>query len=257
MNKESHIVVLKAPFFSAVGVLQEEPTTSDGIEVIRRHDGHGYTVANLEREIATRKVVKIHRLETELTLEEAKKLEAQWLKEWKSKAASKQKQPAPNISEPPADPPPEIFDPTDKKLIIGDGDRRDIDKVRYSLMRMKWPRTLDAMAAKSDRESIAKAYLLDVAEFSGFNVFPDITPEMASQVAKALYNHRRRRKKTQSLILDEAIAFHWPKLLYLDNKQFADAVTKLTGIQVTAAQAKQRRVRLGLTSRCPPGQRRR
>jgi hypothetical protein len=58
------------------------------------------------------------------------------------------------------------------------------------------------------------------------------------------------------MLIDEAIAFHWPKLVYLDNKNFADAIKKLTGISVTPAQAKQRRVRLGLTSRCPAGRRR-
>jgi hypothetical protein len=112
------------------------------------------------------------------------------------------------------------------------------------------------MDNKADAKTIERAYTLDVAEFMGQKILSADSPQLAQQVVTALYNHSRRTKKSQSISIDYAIAFHWPKLVYLDNKQFAQEINQiLSGIRLTPAQAKQRRVRLNLSSRCPPGRR--
>ena len=255
MKNQRIIVAFKAPYFGAVGSLENPQNTGDVIETIRRADGKGYTVADLERDRDTMQLVKIHRLKTGLTLQAAKKLHAAWLKEGEAKAKARSEKPVPKISEPFAEPPPEHPDPFDEWKIAGQRDRHDIEKARVKILRKKWPRTFKAMDEKAEAEAIEKAYLLDVAEFSGIKAFPITDPKIVKQIAVALYNQTRRTRKTKTMLMDEAIAFHWPKLVYLRNKQFAAAIKKLTGISVTPAQAKQRRVRLGLASRCPAGRR--
>ena len=115
---------------------------------------------------------------------------------------------------------------------------------------------MKAMDEKADLKTIESAYILDVAEFRGQKVLPVDSPQLAKQIASALYNHARRTRKSKTISIDYAIAFHWPKLVYLDNKQFVEEISRLvSGIRLTPAQAKQRRIRLNLTSRCPSGRR--
>jgi hypothetical protein len=255
MKKQSHIAVVKGLFFGTVGVIGNFKHTGDCIQTIRRADGNGWTVADLQKEADTNKLIKIHRYETGLTEEAAKKLAAKWLNEGKAKAKAESEKPLPKIAEPFAEPPPEHPDPLDEKKTANPADRRDMEKAREKQLRKKWPRTFRAMDEKADAEAIQNAYLLDVAEFSGVISFPGANKKFKKLLDVALYNYSRRSKKTEAMCIDEAIVFHWPKLLYLDQRQFAEAIKNLTGIAVTPAQAKKRRKRLDLFSRCPAGRR--
>lgn len=68
MQNQKIIIAFKAPYFGAVASLENPQNTGEVIETIRRHDGKGYTVADLERDTDTLQLVKIHRLKTGLTL---------------------------------------------------------------------------------------------------------------------------------------------------------------------------------------------
>jgi hypothetical protein len=254
---KKHIVAfktLKAPFFAAVGAMNIRNTA--GVVVITpRQDGSGYDVEDLRIDTSTKQILETYRIKTGLTLQAAKKLHAEWLKEGKAKAKLKNTRPAPAIAEPFATPPHEIIDPTDPKLIAGLSNRQNLEEVREKFLRSKWPRTFKAMDEKSKSEIIEKAYLLDVVEFSGIQTISASDPQAIKEVAAALYNYARRTKKKSTMLIQEAIAFHWPKLVYLDNKGFAAALKDLTGITMTPAAAKKHRVRLGLFSRCPAGRR--
>ena len=228
------------------------------IETIRRNDEKGYMVRDLERDLDTMKIVKVHRSKTCLTLQAANTLHTEWLKEGEAKAEirkARQAKAASAITEPFPTPPAQIIDPTDPQSTAGERDRNDIEKARAAFIRSKWPRTFKAMDSKAEAEIIEKAYLLDVAEFSGITAFSPNDPKLLNQITGALYNFSRRKRKGITMSIDEVIVFHWPELVYLDNKEFAKAVRNLTGITVTPAQAKQRRVRLELSSRCPAGRR--
>lgn len=249
MNQKSqrHIVAFNAPYFAGVGIFENQQQTGDCVELIRRHDGKGYMVADLERDRDTMKLIKIHRLKTGLTLQRAKGLYETWRKEGEAKAKIKKAKPIHEI--------PTFPEPPWTAVKAGKADWMDIKRFRNQFLRRKWPRTFKAMDAKADAASIEKAYLLDCAEFSGIEAFPVDDSLTVKQLSAALYNHARRSKKTEAMQIDEAILFYWPRMVYFDRKQFAEEIKKLTGISVTPAQARQRRIRLGLTSRCPAGRR--
>ena len=62
MKNQRIIVAFKAPYFGAVGSLENPQNTGDVIETIRRADGKGYTVADLERDTDTKQLVKMNYL---------------------------------------------------------------------------------------------------------------------------------------------------------------------------------------------------
>jgi hypothetical protein len=248
---EGAIVVLRGPALGTVAEIKKVTPFRTWIDFAPSQDGT-YDVFHRKVNEKTGEIISQSKEGTALSLNQATQ-DAFALAERKLEEAQRQKLAAEaNLPEPFADVPPQI-DPVDIQKIAGESDRRDMEKARLEVLHRKWPRTFKAIEEKADIQSIRKAYLLDVAELTGNQAFPPETPQFTTKVADALRNHIRRTLKQKTLLVDYFIAFHWPQLVYLNNADFAKAVTDATGICVTPAQAKQRRVRLNLGSRSPAG----
>lgn len=171
-------------------------------------------------------------------------------REWDKEIQAKRQAAAPPV-EPFAEPPPKVS----IQERAGNADRRDMERARSAALRRAWPRTWAAVDAKKDREAIVKAYVLDTAALTGCVSHPT-DPTMAREIAAALQSFSRRRRKGDTVLIDRTIAFNWPRLVYLSDREMAAEVNRLlseTGIKVTASQVKARRLRLDLTSRRLPG----
>jgi hypothetical protein len=249
--EEGAIVVLRGPALGTVAEITKVTPFRTWIDFAPSQDGT-YEVFHRKINKLTGEIISQSKEGTALSLNQATQ-GAFALAERKLEEAQRQKLTAEtNLPEPFVDAPPQI-DPVDTHKTAGDLDRRDMEKARLEVLHRKWPRTFKAIEIKAGIQSIRQAYLLDVADLTGNQAFPPETPQFATKVADALRNHIRRTLKQKTVLIDYFIAFHWPKLVYLNNADFAKAVTDATGISVTPAQAKQRRVRLNLGSRSPAG----
>ena len=246
------VVVLRADYYGSIGRVTKKIPFRSTIDFEPTTDGSKYEVFYRELNKDTGEIIREHKEQTVSTYEQAEQTTRILARKKLEEAKEQQKRLATITPESFAEPPPQI-DPADTHKLASVQDRREMEEARLKVLRRKWRRTFKAMDEKADALTVKNAYLLDVAELTGHEAFPAGAPQLADQVAGALYNHSRRAIKSKTLLIDYAIAFYWPKLVYLNNKEFAKAVKDTVGVEVTPAQAKQRRVRLNLSSRCPPG----
>lgn len=133
--------------------------------------------------------------------------------------------------------------------------REETERARKQSVRHLFPRTYAAFDAKANAQAVTDAYLIDTAELHG-EAHADIRrsdPILDIEIAAAIERNRKQKTKRGWAELDHLFSLLWPRMIYLSSKDGADMFKVLTNIPMTAKQFKNRRDKLKLETRRPPG----
>jgi hypothetical protein len=252
-----NIGVVKWKGGGAVAVVTNCQHWHPELVLVTRAKGKGFVL--LEMEVSRTGLRREIRRESFTTKAAAQKARTKWDAEIKRRNAAEVKaETAAAAKEAAADP----FGPrpanVDSEHAAGKHDLARADEAQLAALRATWPRTLSALDRKAAGQELAQAYLLDVTESTGNATaaagLPPMppTPELINRLHAAQRNAARRRNKNAPVI-DYWLAFNWPALVYLSDPEIAERLKVETGIAATPGGIKQRRYRLNLTTRRPPG----